>query len=85
MLTVISPAKTLDFETPPGTRKSTVPQLLERSSELVEDMRALSPDDIRGLMGVSDKLAELNHARFMKEMHHARQEKPRTKNPHTEL
>jgi cytoplasmic iron level regulating protein YaaA (DUF328/UPF0246 family) len=65
MLTVISPAKTLDFETPPGTRKSTVPQLLERSSELVEDMRALSPDDIRGLMGVSDKLAELNHARFM--------------------
>jgi cytoplasmic iron level regulating protein YaaA (DUF328/UPF0246 family) len=65
MLTVISPAKTLDFETPPGTRKSTVPQLLERSAELVEDMRALSPDDIRGLMGVSDKIAELNHARFM--------------------
>lgn len=65
MLIVISPAKTLDFETPPGTRKSTQPQLLDRSAELVEDMQALSPDDIRGLMGVSDKIAELNHQRFM--------------------
>ena len=65
MLTVISPAKTLDFETPPGTRKSTVPRLLDRSAELVEDMQALSPDDIRGLMGVSENIADLNHRRFM--------------------
>ncbi|MEH6580592.1 MAG: peroxide stress protein YaaA [Halioglobus sp.] len=65
MLTVISPAKTLDFETPPGTKKTTVPQLLDRSAELVEDMQALSPDDIRALMGVSEKIADLNHHRFM--------------------
>jgi cytoplasmic iron level regulating protein YaaA (DUF328/UPF0246 family) len=65
MLTVISPAKTLDFDTPPVTRKSTVPQLLDRSAELVEDMQALNPDDIRELMGVSEKIAELNHHRFM--------------------
>jgi hypothetical protein len=65
MLTVISPAKTLDFETAPRTRKSTVPRLLDRSAELVEDMQALSPDDIRGLMGVSEKIADLNHRRFM--------------------
>ncbi|MEH6592847.1 MAG: peroxide stress protein YaaA [Halioglobus sp.] len=65
MLTVISPAKTLDFETPPGTKKTTVPQLLDRSAELVEDMQALSPDDIRALMGVSEKIADLNHRRFM--------------------
>ena len=65
MLTVISPAKTLDFETPPGTRKTTIPQLLDRSAELVEDMQKLSPDDIRGLMGVSKKIADLNHRRFM--------------------
>ena len=65
MLTVISPAKTLDFETPPGTRKSTVPQLLDRSAELVADMQKLSPADIRDLMGVSEKIADLNHARFM--------------------
>jgi cytoplasmic iron level regulating protein YaaA (DUF328/UPF0246 family) len=65
MLTVISPAKTLDFDTPPGTRKTTMPQLLDRSAELVEDMQAMSPDDIRALMGVSEKIANLNHQRFM--------------------
>jgi len=65
MLTVISPAKTLDFDTPPTTRKATQPQFLQRSAELVGDARAMSPQDIRALMGVSDKIAELNHARFM--------------------
>jgi cytoplasmic iron level regulating protein YaaA (DUF328/UPF0246 family) len=65
MLTVISPAKTLDFETPPITRKTTQPLFLERSAELVEDARQMSPGDIRSLMGVSEKIAELNHRRFM--------------------
>jgi len=65
MLTVISPAKTLDFETAPTTRKATQPEFLQRSAALVEDARALSPDDIRELMGVSDSIAELSHRRFM--------------------
>ena len=65
MLTVISPAKTLDFDTPPTTRKATQPLFIERAGELVEDARMMSPDDIRALMGVSDNIAELNHARFM--------------------
>jgi cytoplasmic iron level regulating protein YaaA (DUF328/UPF0246 family) len=65
MLTVISPAKTLDFDTPPTTRKATQPQFLQRSAELVEDARAMNPEDIRALMGVSEKIAELNHGRFM--------------------
>ena len=65
MLTVISPAKTLDFETAPATRKTTQPRFLARSAELVEDARAMSPDDIRELMGVSEKIAELNRQRFM--------------------
>lgn len=65
MLTVISPAKTLDFDTPPTTRKATQPQFLERASELVEDAREMSPQDIRALMGVSESIAELNHSRFM--------------------
>ena len=65
MLIVLSPAKTLDFETPLKTRKNTQPELLERSAELVEDARKLSPEDIAGLMGVSEKLASLNHERFM--------------------
>ena len=65
MLTVISPAKTLDFDTPSTTRKSTQPQFLQRSAELVEDARTMNPEDIRALMGVSEKIAELNHGRFM--------------------
>ncbi len=65
MLTVISPAKTLDFETPPTTRKSTQPEFLDSAAGLVEEARRLSPGDIRGLMGVSEAIADLNHRRFM--------------------
>ena len=65
MLIVLSPAKTLDYETPPRTRKNTQPALLEQSARLGEDARKLSPDAIGKLMGVSDKLAALNHERFM--------------------
>ena len=65
MLTVISPAKTLDFDTPPVTRRKTQPEFIEQAGELVEDARALSPDAIGSLMGVSDAIANLNHERFM--------------------
>jgi cytoplasmic iron level regulating protein YaaA (DUF328/UPF0246 family) len=65
MLIVISPAKTLDFETPVSTRKSTQPDFLPRSGQLVDDIRALQPEDLRELMGISEPLAELNHQRFM--------------------
>ncbi|MEQ8264971.1 peroxide stress protein YaaA [Pseudohaliea sp.] len=65
MLTVISPAKTLDFETAPTTRRATQPAFLDAAAELVEDARGLSPDALRDLMGVSGKIAELNHERFM--------------------
>lgn len=65
MLTVISPAKTLDYDTPPGTRKKTQPEFIERAAQLVDDARKLDPAEIRGLMGVSEPIAELNHSRFM--------------------
>ena len=65
MLTVISPAKTLDFDSPTTTRKKTQPEFLESAAELIDDARKLSPADIRQLMGVSENIAELNHQRFM--------------------
>ena len=65
MLTVISPAKTLDFDSPPTTRKKTQPQFIEEAASLVDDARSMSPQDIRELMGVSEKIATLNHERFM--------------------
>jgi cytoplasmic iron level regulating protein YaaA (DUF328/UPF0246 family) len=64
MLTVISPAKTLDFETPPTTQRFTQPQYLDHSQALITQLRELSPAQISELMHLSDKLAGLNAARF---------------------
>ena len=46
MLMVISPAKTLDYETPPATARFTQPQYLDHSQELIEQLRELSPQQI---------------------------------------
>jgi cytoplasmic iron level regulating protein YaaA (DUF328/UPF0246 family) len=64
MLMVISPAKTLDFETPPTTQRFTQPQYLDHSQELITQLRELTPAQISKLMDLSDKLAGLNAARF---------------------
>ncbi|MCG6575358.1 peroxide stress protein YaaA [Pseudomonas sp. AF32] len=64
MLMVISPAKTLDYETPPATSRFTQPQYLDHSQELIEQLRELSPAQISELMHVSDKIGGLNAARF---------------------
>ncbi|WP_286262910.1 peroxide stress protein YaaA [Thalassotalea atypica] len=64
MLIVVSPAKNLDFESPLATENFTQPKLLEHSAELIEQCIKLTPADISSLMGVSDKIAGLNAARF---------------------
>lgn len=64
MLSVISPAKTLDFETPSTTRQVTQPDFLDHSQPLIEILRGYSPQQLSDLMGISDKLAGLNAARF---------------------
>ncbi|MCM2681343.1 peroxide stress protein YaaA [Echinimonas agarilytica] len=64
MLAVVSPAKTLDFETPANTSSFSQSDLLSHSAELIERCRQLTPADIGGLMKISDKLAGLNAARF---------------------
>lgn len=64
MLIVISPAKTLDYESPLATQSYTQPELIEHSAELIEECRKLTPADVSALMKVSDKIAGLNVARF---------------------
>jgi hypothetical protein len=64
MLMVISPAKTLDYDTPPTTQRFTQPQYLDHSQALINQLRDLSPAQISELMHLSDKLAGLNAARF---------------------
>ncbi|WP_269618906.1 peroxide stress protein YaaA [Zhongshania sp. BJYM1] len=65
MLLVISPAKTLDFDSPSHTAKFTQGDFLPRSQKLISQLQKLSPDDISALMKISPKLGELNHHRFM--------------------
>ncbi|WON77616.1 peroxide stress protein YaaA [Serratia sp. UGAL515B_01] len=64
MLVIISPAKTLDYENPLATKRFTHPELLNESAELIKICRLLTPAQISSLMGISDKLAGLNAARF---------------------
>ncbi|MBB3061606.1 peroxide stress protein YaaA [Microbulbifer rhizosphaerae] len=67
MLIVISPAKTLDYESPIHLLPElevTRPDFLGDSSELIKELRELSPQQISSLMKISDKLGALNYDRF---------------------
>jgi len=64
MIVVISPAKTLDFETSAITSEFTQANLLSESEQLIKRCQQLSMQDIASLMKVSDKIAGLNVARF---------------------
>ena len=64
MLFLISPAKALDYETPSPTATHTQPLFGKRSAELIGVLREKSPQQVADLMGLSDKLAGLNVARY---------------------
>ena len=64
MLTVISPAKKLDYSGLVGTRSHTQPALLSEAGELIKGLKTLSPQGVSALMSLSDKLGALNYERF---------------------
>lgn len=64
MLIVISPAKTLDFETPANTNLHSEVSFLNDSKTLIKELRKLKVDEIATFMGISPKLAQLNFERF---------------------
>ena len=64
MLILLSPAKTLDFETPPTTQLSSLPRFLEHSAQLVDVLKPYSPEEVGALMKISPALAQLNAERF---------------------
>jgi len=64
MLIFLSPAKSLDYKTPPHVATYTQPAFLDRSQTLIDQLRALSPADIAKLMDLSDPLALLNFNRY---------------------
>ncbi len=64
MLIVISPAKSLDYDTPPSTPVFTQPDYLDRSAELIATLRRLSRKNVGELMNISDALSDLNARRY---------------------
>lgn len=64
MLAIISPAKTLDFESAVKNFPVSQPHFTDYSEQLIDVCRTLSPQDLASLMSISDKLAGLNVARF---------------------
>jgi cytoplasmic iron level regulating protein YaaA (DUF328/UPF0246 family) len=65
MLIVISPAKTLDYETPATIKKHTQPDFLEDAQQLIDELRELTPPQVSELMGISAKLGDLNFGRYL--------------------
>jgi len=63
MLLLLSPAKTLDFE-PTNIKKNTQPQFLEESQMLIKTLKKYTSKQIQDLMGVSEKIADLNVTRY---------------------
>jgi cytoplasmic iron level regulating protein YaaA (DUF328/UPF0246 family) len=64
MLIVLSPAKSLDLDTPPTTKRHTTPDFLDRAGQLIDVLRGYSPGQVGDLMHISDPLAMLNVARY---------------------
>lgn len=64
MLMVISPAKTLDYDSPLATEQYSQPDFLDDACELVDQLKTLEPHQISNLMSISDKLGQLNAERF---------------------
>lgn len=64
MLVIISPAKTLDFETHVPLNAYTQPAFLDHAGELVSLLKIRSAGEIGRLMKLSDRLALLNHERY---------------------
>jgi cytoplasmic iron level regulating protein YaaA (DUF328/UPF0246 family) len=64
MLIVLSPAKSLDLDTPSPTTTTTLPEFARRAGQLIGVLRDLSPGQVGDLMHISDQLATLNVARY---------------------
>ena len=64
MITVISPAKKLSNECYAYEADHSQPSYLNRSTELVNQLKSYEPSHLQSLMGISEKLSVLNWERF---------------------
>ena len=67
MLFLLSPAKSLDYDTPADPAllaQATKPPFLARSAELIGGLKQKTPRQVAELMDLSDSLAQLNVTRY---------------------
>ncbi|WP_411816252.1 peroxide stress protein YaaA [Hyphococcus sp. DH-69] len=64
MLILLSPAKNMNFDPAPAAPRATKPVFLKDTAELSETTATLTKSKIKTLMGISEKLADLNYERF---------------------
>lgn len=64
MLILLSPAKSLDYESAPTTDQHTLPVFAKEAAQLIDVLRPYTPAQIASLMDLSDALATLNVARY---------------------
>ncbi len=64
MLVLLSPAKSLDYESRLFTNRTTKPRFVEDSAELVEGLKKLSVGELGKLMSISESLSQLNFDRY---------------------
>lgn len=64
MFILLSPAKSLDYESAISYQNFTIPHFEKETQKLAKELKKFSPADLEKLMGISKKLAELNFARF---------------------
>lgn len=64
MLIVISPAKSLDLDSPPTTQERTTARCIDDAATLVKVLKPYSPAQVGELMDISDPLAVLNVTRY---------------------
>lgn len=78
MKIVISPAKSLDYETKLPTSRGTQPQFIKVTATINKKLARMSKKEIANLMNISDKLADLNHSRYhqFEEEHNHKNSRP---------
>jgi cytoplasmic iron level regulating protein YaaA (DUF328/UPF0246 family) len=64
MLIVLSPAKSLDLDSPPTTLERSTPRFIDDAARLIKVLKRYSPAKVGALMAISDPLAALNVTRY---------------------
>ena len=64
MIILLSPAKTLDFDSKPITQEFSRPEYVDHSEKLIKKLRSLSKPKLMKIMSISKDLAQLNYDRY---------------------